>query len=81
MATAAPWPYWESTLRHVLVVVLPELAALARTRRIVEEVLERMLGGTVTWDVVESSGDGLETEPMRVGETAVGSRTIGTIAL
>jgi hypothetical protein len=50
-----PWPWWFSNSKHSLVVVRNGRARDRNIQRLVNDTLERLLGGNSTWDLVEEN--------------------------
>ena len=52
------FPYDLSTVRHVLIIITRAAAEDARKRRLVNEVMRRIVRATMTWDIAPVSGLG-----------------------
>lgn len=64
LASSATFPYWLSTKRHNLAVLVQEAALDPETRRKTNELLERMLRVVSTWNIVQE-------DPANPGHTGV----------
>lgn len=80
LATTGNYPYWLSSKRHNLIVLTATAAADPEKRRKVNELLDRMLRGVSTWDIVAESSPGF-TGPFTVEGGLIGITTIGLVTL
>jgi hypothetical protein len=72
-ATASPFPYWMSTKQHSLVLVAPGLGADPSLRNKIVSVLDKMLSGPSTYDIVEMDpAEPTEPRVFKVGEPSIG---------
>jgi hypothetical protein len=81
IGTTLAHPFWMSTLLHFLVVVKNGRALNRDVRRKTHEVLDRMLQGAASWDIVEETSSPGTSGPFRVGQSGIGIVPIGTITL
>ncbi len=75
-----PFPRWESSKRHSLVVLTPEAADDPEKRRVVDFWMRRMARGCSTWSVV-GSADGETTGEFEIGSSLIGEQTHVDITL
>jgi hypothetical protein len=69
--TTEPWPWAQTTSRHVLVVVTAAISHSTAWRKKIAALLGKMLRAVDTWDVVEESAPGL-LGPFTVGVGMIG---------
>lgn len=75
-----PYPAWQTTKRHSLVILTAAAAADPETRARVHAQMQRMARGCSTWDIV-ASDDAVETNQFLVGRPGLGLETIGQITI
>ncbi len=75
-----PYPAWQTTKRHSLVVLTAAAAADPETRAKVHAQMRRMARGSSTWDVVAST-DAIVTDQLLVGQPGLGLKTIGAVTI
>jgi hypothetical protein len=77
VATQQPFPSWVSTKRHTYVVLTPEGAADATSRRKVDEFMTRAMRASSTWSIV--GGVGGDTGEFSIGVSGIGTQTLGEV--
>jgi hypothetical protein len=66
LAFTHPYPSWVSTKRHNLVITTPAVAQDPVWRRKIDRAMRRMVRGSSTWAIVQSS-DGISTDSFESG--------------
>lgn len=81
LGVTMPYPEWSSTKRHSLVVLVADAAADPEKRRIAHEELARRARASSTWNVVEATVSGTDTEAFVFDEESFDRRTFATVAI
>lgn len=78
IVTSMPYPLWRGNQRQNLIIVSDAAAVDRETRRKVHELMRRMLRGTSTWSIVDTTSP-TTAGPFRVGVGRIGVTPLGTV--